>query len=111
MMKRLACAVAVLAMLSGAGRAWGVEQNPQLELAPVPPAQRAGVSLAAGLLNAVYFPVRLVLTIVTAELGGFTGMMTGGDRQAAWAVWDATEGQAFITPAMLEGRETMRFGR
>ena len=111
MMKRLACAVAVLAMLSGAGRAWAVEQNPQLERAPVHPAERAGVSLAAALLNAVYFPARLVLTIVTAELGGFTGMMTGGDRRAAEAVWDATEGQGFITPAMLEGREPMRFGR
>ena len=111
MMKRLACAVAVLAMLSGADRAWAVEQNPQLERAPVHPAERAGVSLAAALLNAVYFPARLVLTIVTAELGGFTGMMTGGDRQAAWAVWDATDGQGFITPAMLEGREPMRFGR
>ena len=111
MMKRLACAVAVLAMLSGAGRAWAVEQNPQLERAPVHPAERAGVSLAAALLNAVYFPARLVLTIVTAELGGYTGMMTGGDRQAAGAVWDATDGQGFITPAMLEGREPMRFGR
>jgi len=111
MMKRLAVAVAVLATMSGAGRAWGVEQNPQLELAPAHPAERAGVSLAAAVLNVIYFPARFALTIVTAELGGFTGMMTGGDRRAAEAVWDATEGQGFITPAMLEGREPMRFGR
>jgi hypothetical protein len=111
MMKRLAVAVAVLATMSGAGRAWGVEQNPQLELAPAHPAERAGVSLAAAVLNVIYFPARFALTIVTAELGGFTGMMTGGDRRAAEAVWDATEGQGFITPAMLEGREAMQFGR
>jgi len=111
MMKRLTCAVAVLAMVSGVGRAWGAEQNPQLELAPAHPVERAGASLASALCNVVYFPLRFALTVVTAGLGGFTGMMTGGDLRAADAVWDATEGQGFITPAILEDSEPLRFGR
>jgi len=70
----------------------------------------AAASLGAAVGNIVYFPIRLLTTVVTAELGGFTGWMTGGNEPAARAVWHSTEGQAFLTPEMVEGREPLRIG-
>ncbi len=74
------------------------------------PAQAAGMSLLAAVTNVVYFPIRLGVTICTAGVGGLTGWLTGGDRASARAVWNLTDGQPFVTPAMLEGRERWRFG-
>lgn len=65
---------------------------------------------AAAASNLVYFPLRLAITIVTAEAGGLTGWLTGGDNGAARAVWHGTDGQAYITPEVIEGRERLRFG-
>ena len=67
-------------------------------------------SFAAAATNIVYFPLRLAITIVAAEAGGLTGWLTGGDKAAAQAVWDGTEGQAYIRPEVIEGRERLRFG-
>jgi len=67
-------------------------------------------SAAAAASNIVYFPLRLAITIVTAEVGGLTGWLTGGDEAAARAVWRGTQGQAYITPEVIEGRERLRFG-
>jgi hypothetical protein len=83
---------------------------PQAMEAEEGPPPGAGASLAAALSNVVYFPLRFTITVATAEVGGFTGWMTGGDRAAAHAVWWSTEGQAYITPGVLEGRERLRFG-
>jgi hypothetical protein len=68
------------------------------------------LSLAAAAINLVYFPARLLVTVATAGVGGFAGWMSGGDCASAHAVWNATEGQAFITPRILEGRERLQFG-
>ena len=67
-------------------------------------------SFLAAASNIVYVPVRFAITIVTAEVGGLTGWLTGGDRAAAQAVWHSTEGQAYLTPDVIEGRERLRFG-
>ena len=67
-----------------------------------------GASLLAFLVNIVYCPVRFMITAVTAEIGGFTGWMTGGDEAAAQAVWESTDGQAYVRPEMLEGRDSGR---
>ncbi len=107
-MKNVVRAIGFAVALAGALPAWGVPQGAQLE--EVSPGEAAGFSLLAAVTNVVYFPVRLGLTAVTAELGGLTGWMVGGDQQAAQAVWNVTDGQAYITPAILEGREALRFG-
>ena len=108
-MKSAVSTIACLAVLLGVLPAWAAPQGLQLETAPRP-AQAAGYSIAAAAANVVYFPLRLTVTMITAELGGFTGWMTGGNRPSARAVYGLTEGQAFITPGVLEGRETLRFG-
>jgi hypothetical protein len=67
-------------------------------------------SFLAAASNIVYVPLRLAITVVTAEAGGLTGWLTGGDQAAARAVWHSTDGQAYIRPEVIEGRERLRFG-
>ena len=108
-MRSAACTIAFLAVLAAALPASAAPQAPQLE-PPTRPAQAAGFSVAAAAANIFYFPARFALTVVTAELGGLTGAMTGADDRSAHAVWNLTKGQAFITPRVLEGQEPLRFG-
>jgi hypothetical protein len=60
------------------------------------------------LINILYVPVRLVVTIFGAFLGGFSGFITLGDLAAAESMWGLTDGSAVITPEMLEGTEEFR---
>jgi hypothetical protein len=108
-MRNVACTLAFLLVLAAALPASAAPQAPQLE-PPPRPAQAAGFSLAAAGANIFYFPARFALTVVMAELGGLTGAMTGGDSRSARAVCNLTQGQAFITPGVLEGHEALRFG-
>ncbi len=109
-MKYAASIVGFVAALACALPVWGAPQGVRLEEVTPHPAQAAGIGLAAALTNTVYFPVRLAVTIATAEVGGLTGFFTGGDNVSASAVWNSTNGQGFITPAILEGRERLHFG-
>jgi hypothetical protein len=114
-MKKVWCASALLLAVVMATPAWSANEVPAGLMTP-PQAMKlgltpnAGASLAAAVANVVYFPVRFALTVVTAEVGGFVGWMTGGDAGAAHALWQSTEGQAYITPDVIEGRERLRFG-
>ena len=106
-MKHLLCGAAFLALV--AEPIGAVEQSPRLDR-PTSVAQEAGMGLLAATANVIYFPLRLVVTTVTAGVGGFTGWMTGGDEEAACTVWASTDGQAFLNPRILEGRERLHFG-
>ena len=105
-MKRLATAV-LSVLLLGTTTAWAAPQAPVIE-APRVQAKDVGYSLGAAAVNVVYFPVRLAVTTLTAAAGGFTGFMIGGDLEAATAIWDSTDGQAYITPEILDGSEALR---
>lgn len=105
-----ACALIVFAAVTTAIPAWGAPQTARIEEVTPHPAAALGFSLLAAVTNVVYFPVRFGVTLVTAEVGGLCGFLTGGDRPSAHSVWNATEGQGFITPAILEGHERLRFG-
>lgn len=109
-MKHVACAMLFAVTMASALPAWGAPQEARLEEVTPHPAQAAGMGLLAAVVNVVYFPVRLAVTLVTAEVGGLTGWLTGGDKPSARSVWGATDGQPFIEPAILEGRERLRFG-
>lgn len=109
-MKHVCCALVfmvALGMTLPSRAAAQMTTRPQAFVAPPP---SAGASLAAAASNIFYFPARFVLTFVTAELGGITGWLTGGEQPAAQAVWDSTDGQAFITPEIIEGHEPLRLG-
>jgi hypothetical protein len=109
-MKHVASALIVAAALASAIPAWGAPQDVRLEDVTPHPAEAAGLSLAAALVNVVYFPVRFGVTLVTAEVGGLTAWLTGGETSSAHSVWNATDGQPYITPSILNGRERLRFG-
>jgi hypothetical protein len=116
-MKRVWYLLALPLVVAMATPAWSAGEVPPGQMTPPQaveaeegPPPNAGASLAAALCNVVYFPLRFAITVVTAEVGGFTGWMTGGDRAAAHAVWQSTEGQAYITPDVLEGRTPLHFG-
>jgi hypothetical protein len=96
--------------LSCSAAVWGAGQNPQIEVGPPQPGHDVSIALAAATFNLIYAPVRLALTTVMAGVGGATGWLNGGDYESASALWDSTDGQAFITPTILEGRERLRFG-
>ncbi|HUI25438.1 MAG TPA: hypothetical protein VL403_05085 [Candidatus Kryptonia bacterium] len=62
------------------------------------------------LTNIVYFPAKLVYSV----LGGITGTLayavTIGDGDTAQAIWDdSCRGTYFVTPRMLEGKDDIRF--
>ena len=109
-MKKIAWVLALTVALAWTAPALAREQDPKIEVGPPRTAQELGVTLGAAAINIVYFPLRLALTLVTAELGGVAGWMTGGETQSAHAVWNSTDGEAYVTPAMLEGRQQLHFG-
>jgi len=69
------------------------------------------LSLGSMLINTVFFPVKLAVGIVGAEVGGLAGAMNGGDEEAAAGVWNVTtDGSYFVTPAALDGRSEFALG-
>lgn len=93
-------AVGLLAGGAGAGELQAAEER---EPAPF-------AALGAAALNVVFIPVRLAITLVGAELGGVTGMLTIGNEEAASDVWRAVKGQNALTPDIMRGREALRVG-
>ncbi len=65
-----------------------------------------GTSFLSGVLSAVYFPAKMAMAVAAAPLGGAVGFFTGGNEEAAEAIWRPfIGGTYFITPEMLEGSE------
>jgi hypothetical protein len=83
---------------------------------PIAPAPRnravsADLSLGSMLINAVFFPVKMAIGIVGAEVGGLAGAANGGDEEAARGIWNVTtDGSYFVTPADLDGRGQFTLG-
>ena len=60
--------------------------------------------------NVVYFPIKVVYAGLGGLVGGMAYLVTAGDTQAFWSIWDAAAGGSyFVTPSMLEGKEDVRF--
>jgi hypothetical protein len=87
--------------------------SPNRPIAPAPwnRAVSADLSLGSMLINAVFFPVKMAVGIVGAELGGIAGAANGGDEEAARGIWNVTtDGSYFVTPADLDGRGQFALG-
>jgi len=100
--KPLFIAVMFAVLSAGAARA----QSEPAELRKAAP----GSALGAAVANVLFVPVRLGISVVAGELGGFTGLMTAGDENAVADVWSLFKGQAFLTPRFMAGEEPMYFG-
>jgi hypothetical protein len=71
----------------------------------------ADLSLGSLLINTLFFPVKLVVGIAGAEVGGLAGAMNGGDEEAARGIWNVTtDGSYYVTPADLDGRSEFTLG-
>jgi hypothetical protein len=110
-MRKVISVVVVWAALVCTSVVWAAEQNPQREVGSGKPSHDVSIAIAAALFNVGYVPVRLAITSTMGSLGGLVGWINGGDLESATSIWDNTEGQAFITPAILEHRDRLRFGR
>lgn len=66
-------------------------------------------SIGSIVMNAVTFPVKMVVGVTGAMTGGFAGAMNGGDEEAAAGIWNVTtDGSYYVTPRVLEGRKPFR---
>ena len=95
-MKRLGITLAMVALLwPGVSLAQQAGQASGAEFAK---------GVAAPVLSAVYFPVKLAVGTAGALLGGISGWATGGNERAAEGIWrPLTGGSYFITPEVLDG--------
>jgi hypothetical protein len=73
---------------------------------------RPGSAALAAAGNIVFMPVRVALAAVGAELGGLTGWLTAGNRDAADDIWGLPpfDGQMYLQPAMMHGEEPLQIG-
>ena len=101
--------LAVAMMYGGSVRAeWSGDQ-----LAPVERRQpHPGSAALAAVGNVLFVPVRVTFTTVGAVLGGLTGWLTAGNRNAAEDIWHLPpfDGQTHLQPEMLYGEEPLMVG-
>ena len=81
---------------------------------PVPgraqPGAEFGLAVGAAGANLLYIPAKVITAIGGLALGGMTGLLTGGDTRAAYAVWvPAASGTFLLTPSNLDGTEPIEF--
>jgi hypothetical protein len=70
-----------------------------------------GMGVASTILSVFYTPVRLVVGVAGAAVGGAEGWLTGGDLRTAKSMWRPTvEGDYFIRPDHLDRTEHYEFG-
>ena len=70
----------------------------------------AGLALGAAAANLIYLPVKTVVAVGGLGLGALTGLLTGGDVRAAYALWVPTTGGTFLlTPAHFDGTRPIEF--
>ena len=70
----------------------------------------AGLQVAAGISNFVYFPVKLAFAITGGIIGGFTYLFSGGNEHAAQSVWTTSlYGTYILTPDHFQGNHPVRF--
>lgn len=72
---------------------------------------RPGSAALAAVGNIIFMPVRVAVTAVGAELGGLTGWLTAGNRDAAHDIWGLFDGQQYLQPDMMYGQEPLEFGQ
>ena len=81
---------------------------------PVPgraqPGSEFGLAVGAAGANLLYMPAKWITALGGLVLGGMTGLLTGGDERAAYAVWvPAATGTFILTPSNLDGTEPIEF--
>ena len=105
--RRIAALVLVTTLLASGARAADLSSGTEArERVPNPRA-----ALSAVVINMVFLPVRLPLTVLGAFVAGFTGFMTFGGKYAADDVFGFVDGTQVIDEHVIEGREPFCIGR
>ena len=69
-----------------------------------------GLAVLSAGANLFYIPAKIITAFGGLALGGMTGVLTGGDTRAAYAVWVPTaSGTYILRPSNLEGTEPIEF--
>lgn len=72
--------------------------------------EEAGLGVASALLTVPYGVSKMLYAGVGGVVGGFAWVLSGGDTDAAEAVWaPSLNGTYVITPEHLRGKEAIRF--
>lgn len=103
--RRIAATAALAVLMASGARAADDELKTE---AHVPNPRGA---LTAALLNVVFLPVRLPLTVLGAWTAGLTGFLTFGGEHAADDVFGLVDGTQVINQRVLDGRERFTIGR
>jgi hypothetical protein len=85
----------------------------QAQLTPVQGREpHPGSAALAAVGNIIFMPVRVAGAALGAELGGLTGWLTAGNRNAARDIWRLPpfDGQMYLQPEMMYGEEPLDFG-
>jgi hypothetical protein len=105
-----------MTLLAGAMLCVG-SAHAQMSAAQLEPVERhqphPGSAALAAIGNVVFMPVRIALTTVGAGLGGLTGWLTAGNKNAADDIWRLPpfDGQTYLQPEMLYGEEPLMIGQ
>jgi hypothetical protein len=84
--------------------------RPAVGRAHLSPGEEFGLALASAASNLLYIPAKVAVAAVGLPIGAATGILSGGDVRAAYAVWvPAASGTYFLRPAHLEGTEPIDF--
>ncbi len=105
--RRLLPALLIVSLLSGGAQAWDEGANALSPSDVRTPQPRAAIT--AALMNVLFLPVRIPVTVIGAHVAGLTGFLTGGNRHAADDVFGLVDGTQVVTPRMLEERRGFRF--
>ena len=74
------------------------------------PGQEFGLAISTAAADLVYTPAKVTVAMVGLALGAVTGVLTGGDVRAAYAIWvPAAGGTYMLRPSHLEGTEPIEF--
>ena len=72
--------------------------------------KRALLSVGSTIGSILYFPVKLVVGVTGAWVGGVAGAVSGGDQATASGIWNVTtDGDYFVSPEELDGTTEFRF--
>jgi hypothetical protein len=74
------------------------------------PGVEFGMAIGAAGANLLYTPAKVAVAAVGLLVGSVTGILTGGDVRAAYAIWvPAASGTYLLRPANLDGTEPIAF--
>lgn len=114
-MRQLACIVSLVPLIlcwSVSGHTQQIQSHSPTHVTQAQPkksrADELLLGVASPLASAIFFPIKLSVGALGSVLGGVSGFATGGSARAAEGIWWPTvRGHYFVTPEVLEGKETL----